>query len=99
MSLRTRAVKKGDKYILNGNKMFITNGPVADTLLVYAKTSPELGAKGISAFIVEKDFPGFLWRASSKNAACEALRQPNSSSRIVKCRPKILWVRRTKAST
>ncbi|MGA2401595.1 MAG: acyl-CoA dehydrogenase family protein [Syntrophobacteraceae bacterium] len=59
MSLRTRAVKKGDKYILNGSKMFITNGPVADTLLVYAKTSPELGAKGISAFIVEKDFPGF----------------------------------------
>ena len=59
MSLRTRAVKKGDKYVLNGNKMFITNGPVADTLLVYAKTSPELGARGISAFIVEKGFPGY----------------------------------------
>ena len=59
MSLRTRAVKQGDKYILNGNKMFITNGPVADTLLVYAKTSPELGARGISAFVVEKDFPGY----------------------------------------
>ncbi|MGA2025865.1 MAG: acyl-CoA dehydrogenase family protein [Syntrophobacteraceae bacterium] len=59
MSLRTRAVKKGDKYVLNGNKMFITNGPVADTLLVYAKTSPELGARGISAFVVEKDFPGY----------------------------------------
>jgi isovaleryl-CoA dehydrogenase len=59
MSLRTRAAKKGDKYILNGSKMFITNGPVADTLLVYAKTDPERGAKGISAFIVEKDFPGF----------------------------------------
>ncbi len=59
MSIRTRAVKKGDKYILNGTKMFITNGPIADILLVYAKTNPELGAKGISAFIVEKDFPGF----------------------------------------
>ncbi|HDL90604.1 MAG TPA: isovaleryl-CoA dehydrogenase [Thermodesulforhabdus norvegica] len=59
MSIRTRAVKKGDKYILNGTKMFITNGPVADILLVYAKTKPELGPKGISAFIVEKDFPGF----------------------------------------
>jgi isovaleryl-CoA dehydrogenase len=59
MSLRTRAVKKGDKYILNGSKMFITNGPVADTLLVYAKTDPDRGAKGISAFIVEKDFPGY----------------------------------------
>jgi len=59
MSLRTRAVKKGDKYILNGSKMFITNGPVADTLLVYVKTDPDKGAKGISAFIVEKDFPGY----------------------------------------
>ena len=59
MSLRTRAVRRKDKYILNGTKMFITNGTVADTLLVYAKTSPELGPRGISAFIVEKDFPGF----------------------------------------
>ncbi|MGQ9670496.1 MAG: acyl-CoA dehydrogenase family protein [Desulfosoma sp.] len=59
MSLRTRAEKKGDKYILNGTKMFITNGPIADVILVYAKTAPERGAKGISAFIVEKDFPGF----------------------------------------
>lgn len=59
MSLRTRAVKIGDKYILNGSKIFITNGPIADTLLVYAKTVPEKGAKGISAFIVEKEMPGF----------------------------------------
>lgn len=59
MSLRTRAEKRGDKYILNGTKMFITNGPIADVILVYAKTAPERGAKGISAFIVEKDFPGF----------------------------------------
>jgi isovaleryl-CoA dehydrogenase len=59
MSLRTRAVRQGDKYLLKGTKTFITNGPVADTMLVYAKTSPEKGAKGISAFIVEKDFPGF----------------------------------------
>ena len=59
MGMRTRAERKGDKYILNGSKTFITNGPIADTLLVYAKTAPERGAKGISAFIVEKDFPGF----------------------------------------
>jgi isovaleryl-CoA dehydrogenase len=59
MSLRTRAVRRGDKYILNGTKMFITNGPIADVVLVYAKTDPEKGARGISAFIVEKDFPGF----------------------------------------
>ncbi len=59
ISMRTRAVKKGDKYVLNGTKMFITNGPVADVGVVYAKTNPDAGPKGISAFIVEKDFPGF----------------------------------------
>ena len=58
-SLRTRAEKKGDRYILNGTKMFITNGPVADVIVVYAKTDPDAGPKGISAFIVEKGFPGF----------------------------------------
>jgi len=59
LSLKTRAVRKGDRYILNGAKMFITNGPVADVVVVYAKTDPEAGQKGISAFIVEKGFPGF----------------------------------------
>jgi len=59
LAMRTRAVKKGDKYILNGTKMFITNGPVADVGVVYAKTDPDAGHRGISAFIVEKDFPGF----------------------------------------
>jgi isovaleryl-CoA dehydrogenase len=59
LSMRTRAEKKGDKYILNGTKMFITNGPIADVCVVYAKTDPDAGPKGISAFIVEKDFPGF----------------------------------------
>ncbi|ABK16952.1 acyl-CoA dehydrogenase family protein [Syntrophobacter fumaroxidans] len=68
MGLRTRAVRKGDKYILNGTKMFITNGPVADVLLVYAKTDPERGAKGISAFIVEKEFPGY--KVSRKLKKC-----------------------------
>jgi isovaleryl-CoA dehydrogenase len=58
-SMRTTAKKEGDKYILNGSKIYITNGPIADTLLVYAKTDPEKGAHGISAFIVEKDYPGF----------------------------------------
>jgi isovaleryl-CoA dehydrogenase len=58
-SMRTSARRDGDHYVLNGSKMFITNSPVADVLLVYAKTAPEKGAHGISAFIVEKDFPGF----------------------------------------
>lgn len=58
-SMRTTARRDGDHYILNGSKIFITNGPVADVLLVYAKTDKERGAHGISAFIVEKDYPGF----------------------------------------
>src|SRR5690606_4232553 len=58
-SMATTAKKVGDAYVLNGRKMFITNGPVADILLVYAKTDPAAGPHGISAFIVEKDTPGF----------------------------------------
>jgi isovaleryl-CoA dehydrogenase len=59
VSMRTRADRKGDRYILNGSKMWITNGPVADTLVVYAKTDRTAGARGITAFIIEKGFPGF----------------------------------------
>jgi isovaleryl-CoA dehydrogenase len=58
-SMRTTARREGDHYILNGSKLFITNGPVADVLLEYAKSDSGSGAKGISAFIVEKNFPGF----------------------------------------
>jgi len=58
-SMATTAVRDGDTYILNGSKMFITNGPIADVVLVYAKTNPEAGAHGISAFVVESDFPGY----------------------------------------
>lgn len=58
-SMRTTARREGDHYVLNGGKIYITNGPEADVLLVYAKTNPGAGAHGISAFIVEKDYPGF----------------------------------------
>lgn len=58
-SMRTTARLEGSHYVLNGSKIYITNGPVADVLLVYAKTDKDRGAQGISAFIVEKDFPGF----------------------------------------
>ncbi|WP_020647986.1 acyl-CoA dehydrogenase family protein [Solimonas variicoloris] len=58
-SMRTTARREGDFYVLNGRKIYITNGPVADVLLVYAKTDKEKGNQGVSAFIVEKDFPGF----------------------------------------
>ena len=59
VSMKLRAQDKGGYYLLNGNKMWITNGPDADTLVVYAKTEPELGAKGITAFIIEKGMKGF----------------------------------------
>ena len=59
VSMRTRADRKADRYILNGSKMWITNGPVADTLVVYAKTDRTAGARGITAFLVEKTFAGF----------------------------------------
>lgn len=59
VSMKLRAEKKGDKYILNGNKMWITNGPDADTFVIYAKTDTSAGSRGITAFIVEKGTPGF----------------------------------------
>ncbi|HYK93416.1 MAG TPA: acyl-CoA dehydrogenase family protein [Thermoplasmata archaeon] len=59
VAIRTRAEKKGSHYVLHGSKQFITNGPVADTLLVYAKTAPERGPHGISAFVVPRSSPGF----------------------------------------
>ena len=58
-SMGLKAVKKGDRYILNGSKMWITNGPTADVLVVYAKTDMNAGHKGISTFIVEKGMKGF----------------------------------------
>ena len=59
VSMRLRAERKGDRYVLNGSKFWITNGPDADTLVVYAKTSPDAGPRGITAFLIEKTFPGF----------------------------------------
>ncbi|WP_299616861.1 isovaleryl-CoA dehydrogenase [Pelagibius sp.] len=59
VGMRTRADKKGDRYVLNGSKMWITNCTEADTLVIYAKTDPDAGPRGISAFLVEKDFKGF----------------------------------------
>ncbi len=59
VSKKLRADKKGDRYVLNGTKMWITNGPCADTLIVYAKTDPAAGSRGITAFLIEKGFKGF----------------------------------------
>ncbi len=59
VGMKLRAEKRGKRYILNGSKMWITNGPDADTVVVYAKTDPEAGSHGITAFLIEKGFPGF----------------------------------------
>jgi isovaleryl-CoA dehydrogenase len=59
VSMKLRAEKKGDRYVLNGTKFWITNAPHADTLVVYAKTAPGEGSRGITAFLIEKDFKGF----------------------------------------
>jgi isovaleryl-CoA dehydrogenase len=59
VSMRTRAARRGDRYVINGSKMWITNGPLAETVVVYAKTDPTAGARGITAFIVENGFKGF----------------------------------------
>lgn len=59
VGMRTRAEKRGDRYVLNGSKMWITNGPDAEVLVVYAKTDPEAGPRGISAFLIEKGMAGF----------------------------------------
>ncbi len=59
VSMRTRAERKGDRFVINGSKMWITNGPEAETLVVYAKTDPNAGARGITAFLIEKGMKGF----------------------------------------
>ncbi|MBK5911234.1 acyl-CoA dehydrogenase [Rhodothalassium salexigens] len=59
VSMKTRAERSNDGFVLNGSKMWITNGPDADVLMVYAKTDPEAGSKGITAFLIERDFAGF----------------------------------------
>jgi len=59
VSMKLRADKKGDRYVLNGSKMWITNGPDADTMVIYAKTDPDAGPRGMTAFLVEKTFKGF----------------------------------------
>ncbi len=77
ISMRTRAVRKGDSYIVNGQKCFITNGSLADFFVLYAYTDPDKKAKGISAFVVEKDFPGLVYRQK---------REQNGNARVRKLR-------------
>ena len=78
-SLTTRAERRGDEYVLNGNKMFITNGPLADVALVYAKTDKDSKHSGVSAFIVEKGRPGF---SAGKNLNKMGVRTSHTSELI-----------------
>jgi isovaleryl-CoA dehydrogenase len=68
VSMKLRAEKRNDRYVLNGNKMWITNGPDADTLVVYAKTDMDAGPRGITAFLIEKRHGGVLYRAEARQA-------------------------------
>ena len=70
--MRLRAERQGDDFILNGNKMWITNGPDADVYVIYAKTDPEAGSKGITAFIVERDTKDFPAHPNWTSWACAA---------------------------
>ena len=68
VSMRLRADRHGDRYVLNGTKMWITNGPNADVLVIYAKTDPDAGPRGITAFLVEKGFKGFSTSPEARQA-------------------------------
>lgn len=76
-SMRTNAKLEGDHYVLNGSKVWITNGGVADIYVVFAKTDMDKGNKGISAFIVEKDTPGFTTGKKRRNWGSVHLQRPN----------------------
>ncbi len=86
VSMKLKAEKKGDRYVLNGAKMWITNGGDADTLVVYAKTDPEAGAKGMTAFIVERDYKGFSRHQKLDKLACAAPTPASWCSKTAKCR-------------
>ncbi len=85
VSMQLRAVKRGTDYVLTGRKMWITNGPDADVLVVYAKTEPAAGSRGITAFIVERGFKDFPPRRSSTSSACAAPARASSCSRSAWC--------------
>ena len=85
VSMKLRADFKGDHWVLNGSKMWITNGPDADVLVVYAKNDIEAGPRGITAFLIEKNFPGFSVAQNSTSSACAARTPANSYFRIAVC--------------
>ena len=100
VSMTTRAEKKGDRYVINGAKMWITNGPVAETLVVYARTDPGAGARGHHRLHHRKGHEGFFDRAKARQARHARLRHRASwCSRIAKCRRRTCWATSVAAST
>jgi len=91
VNMQMRAERRGDRYVLNGDKMWVTNGPDANVVIVYAKTAPTAGSHGITAFIVQSDFEGFARRRNSTNSECAGPTPANSCSRIAAFRRKMCW--------
>ena len=99
VSMRTRADRKGDRYILNGNKMWITNGPDANTLVVYAKTDLQPVHAGSRRSSLRKASKAFRLRKSSTSLACAAPTPASSCSRTARCRMRTCSARSTAACT
>ena len=99
VSMRTRAEKRGDRYVLNGNKMWITNGPTADTLVVYAKTDPAAGPRGITAFLIEKGFKGFSTHQKLDKLGMRGSDTCELVFEDCEVRRRTCWVRSARAST
>jgi isovaleryl-CoA dehydrogenase len=99
VSMTLKAEKKGDRYILNGTKFWITNGPCADVMVIYAKTDPSAGPKGISAFLVEKGFKGFRVAQKLDKLGMRGSDTASWCSRTARCRPRTCWGRSARAST
>ena len=89
MGMQLRAEKKHDRYVLNGTKMWITNGPDANVLIVYAKTDKDAGSRGVTAFIIEKDFPGFSTAQKLDKLGMRGSNTVNWYSKTVKSLKKI----------
>ena len=100
VGMRSRAEKRGDRWVLNGNKMWITNGPEAETLVVYAKTDPEAGPKGITAFLDREGHEGLLDRAEARQARHARLRHLRAGvRRTARCPRRTCWASSAAAST
>ena len=98
VSMKLRAEKRGDRYVLNGSKTWITNGPDANTYVIYAKTALDKGPHGITAFIVERDWKGSRAATSSTSSACAAPTPASCSSMTSRCRKRTCSASRTAAS-